>query len=119
MASGEQKAFRKAKRVLDAIAVKVYRLGDSPGMGSKVTSRYDPGVASALAAGGVPTVVRGTIGSADAVNPLATTTTGHSLPLDPCQVVIVTASASGEISPSGAGSAPAALSEQARRLPEP
>ena len=36
MASGEQKAFRKAKRVLDAIAVKVYRLGDSPGMGSKV-----------------------------------------------------------------------------------
>jgi len=36
MASGEQKAFRKAKPVLDAIAVKVYRLGDSPGMGSKV-----------------------------------------------------------------------------------
>ena len=36
MASGEQKAFRKAKAVLDAIAVKVYRLGDTPGMGSKV-----------------------------------------------------------------------------------
>ena len=36
MASGEPKAFRKAKRVLDAIAIKVYRLGDEPGMGSKV-----------------------------------------------------------------------------------
>lgn len=36
MASGEQKAFRKAKPVLDAIAAKVYRLGDAPGMGSKV-----------------------------------------------------------------------------------
>jgi len=37
------------------------------GMGSKVTSRYDPGVVAALAAGGMPTVVRGAIGSADAV----------------------------------------------------
>jgi 3-hydroxyisobutyrate dehydrogenase len=36
MASGDPKAFRKAKAVLDAIAVKVYRLGDTPGMGSKV-----------------------------------------------------------------------------------
>ncbi len=36
MASGDQKAFRKAKPVLDAIAAKVYRLGDACGMGSKV-----------------------------------------------------------------------------------
>lgn len=36
MASGAQSAFRKAKPVLDAIAAKVYRLGDSAGMGSKV-----------------------------------------------------------------------------------
>jgi putative dehydrogenase len=36
MASGDPKAFRKAKSVLDAIAAKVYRLGDSCGMGSKV-----------------------------------------------------------------------------------
>ena len=36
MASGEQKAFRKSRAILDAIAAKVYRLGDTPGMGSKV-----------------------------------------------------------------------------------
>ncbi|MGD8788760.1 MAG: NAD(P)-binding domain-containing protein [Burkholderiales bacterium] len=36
MASGEARAFRKAKPVLDAIAAKVYRLGDTCGMGSKV-----------------------------------------------------------------------------------
>ncbi len=36
MASGAQKAFRTAKPVLDAIAAKVYRLGDTCGMGSKV-----------------------------------------------------------------------------------
>jgi 3-hydroxyisobutyrate dehydrogenase len=36
MASGDAHAFRKAKPVLDAIAAKVYRLGDSAGMGSKV-----------------------------------------------------------------------------------
>ncbi len=36
MASGAQKAFRTAKPVLDAIAAKVYRLGDNCGMGSKV-----------------------------------------------------------------------------------
>jgi len=36
MASGDPKAFRKAKSVLDAIAAKVYRLGDTCGMGSKV-----------------------------------------------------------------------------------
>ena len=36
MASGAQSAFRKSKRVLDAIAAKVYRLGDTAGMGSKV-----------------------------------------------------------------------------------
>ena len=36
MASGTPSAFRKAKRVLDAIAVKVYRLGDEAGTGSKV-----------------------------------------------------------------------------------
>jgi 3-hydroxyisobutyrate dehydrogenase len=36
MASGTQSAFRKAKPVLDAIAAKVYRLGDEAGMGSKV-----------------------------------------------------------------------------------
>lgn len=36
MASGAHSAFRKAKLVLDAIAAKVYRLGDSPGAGSKV-----------------------------------------------------------------------------------
>lgn len=36
MASGVPSAFRKAKPVLDAIAAKVYRLGDTAGMGSKV-----------------------------------------------------------------------------------
>ncbi len=36
MASGDARAFRKAKAVLDAIAAKVYRLGDTCGMGSKV-----------------------------------------------------------------------------------
>ena len=36
MASGAPNGFRKAKPVLDAIAAKVYRLGDTPGMGSKV-----------------------------------------------------------------------------------
>ena len=36
MASGEDAAFRKAKPLLDAIAAKVYRLGDKPGQGSKV-----------------------------------------------------------------------------------
>lgn len=36
MASGESSAFRKADAVLKAIAAKVYRLGDAPGMGSKV-----------------------------------------------------------------------------------
>ncbi len=36
MASGTPAAFDKAKPVLDAIAAKVYRLGNSPGMGSKV-----------------------------------------------------------------------------------
>ena len=36
MASGTNDAFRKADAVLGAIAAKVYRLGDTPGMGSKV-----------------------------------------------------------------------------------
>jgi L-threonate 2-dehydrogenase len=36
MASGSADAFKKADRVLSAIATKVYRLGDTPGMGSKV-----------------------------------------------------------------------------------
>lgn len=36
MASGSPDAFDKAAEVLDAIAEKVYRLGDSAGMGSKV-----------------------------------------------------------------------------------
>jgi 3-hydroxyisobutyrate dehydrogenase len=36
MASGAKEAFRKADAVLGAIAAKVYRLGDAPGMGSKV-----------------------------------------------------------------------------------
>lgn len=36
MASGDPAAFTKAQSVLDAIAAKVYRLGDAPGMGSKV-----------------------------------------------------------------------------------
>ncbi len=36
MASGVPGAFRKTKSVLDAIATKVYRLGDATGMGSKV-----------------------------------------------------------------------------------
>ena len=36
MASGVPSAFRKAKPVLDAIAAKVYRLGDEIGTGSKV-----------------------------------------------------------------------------------
>ena len=36
MGSGAPEAFAKAQAVLDAIAVKVYRLGDVPGPGSKV-----------------------------------------------------------------------------------
>ncbi|HZP94665.1 MAG TPA: L-threonate dehydrogenase [Burkholderiales bacterium] len=36
MASGSRDAFKKADAVLAAIATKVYRLGDEPGMGSKV-----------------------------------------------------------------------------------
>lgn len=36
MASGAREAFARAEAVLDAIAAKVYRLGDVPGMGSKV-----------------------------------------------------------------------------------
>jgi len=36
MSSGGRPAYRQAQPVLDAIAVKVYRLGDEPGMGSKV-----------------------------------------------------------------------------------
>jgi L-threonate 2-dehydrogenase len=36
MASGTREAFSAAQLVLDAIAGKVYRLGDAPGMGSKV-----------------------------------------------------------------------------------
>ncbi len=36
MASGDKAAFRKADTVLKAISAKVYRLGDTPGMGSKV-----------------------------------------------------------------------------------
>ena len=36
MSSGTKNAFRQAQPVLDAIAVKVYRLGEQPGMGSKV-----------------------------------------------------------------------------------
>jgi putative dehydrogenase len=36
MGSGSAAAFRQAKPVLDVIAAKVYRLGEAPGMGSKV-----------------------------------------------------------------------------------
>lgn len=36
MASASEAAFARAEAVLDAIAIKVYRLGDSPGTGSKV-----------------------------------------------------------------------------------
>jgi 3-hydroxyisobutyrate dehydrogenase len=36
MASGSKEAFRKADPALSAIAAKVYRLGEAPGMGSKV-----------------------------------------------------------------------------------
>jgi 3-hydroxyisobutyrate dehydrogenase len=36
MASGAREAFSTAQPVLDAISAKVYRLGDAPGMGSKV-----------------------------------------------------------------------------------
>jgi L-threonate 2-dehydrogenase len=36
MASGSRAAFRRAQPVLDAVAVKVYRLGEHAGMGSKV-----------------------------------------------------------------------------------
>jgi 3-hydroxyisobutyrate dehydrogenase len=36
MASGTPAAFHEARAVLDAIATKVYRLGDEPGTGSKV-----------------------------------------------------------------------------------
>jgi 3-hydroxyisobutyrate dehydrogenase len=36
MASGNKEAFRKANGALSAISAKVYRLGDTPGMGSKV-----------------------------------------------------------------------------------
>ena len=36
MASGSKEAFRKADKVLSAIAAKIYQLGDTPGMGSKV-----------------------------------------------------------------------------------
>ncbi len=36
MGSGSATAFRLARSVLDAIAAKVYRLGEAPGMGSKV-----------------------------------------------------------------------------------
>src|SRR5260370_2481895 len=36
MASGTKEAFRKADAVLDAIAAKVHRLRDAPGIGSKV-----------------------------------------------------------------------------------
>jgi putative dehydrogenase len=36
MASGNKVAFRYAQQALDAIAAKVYRLGEHPGMGSKV-----------------------------------------------------------------------------------
>src|SRR5688572_12421469 len=36
MASGPREAFAAAQPVLDVISAKVYRLGDAPGMGSKV-----------------------------------------------------------------------------------
>ena len=36
MASGTRESFTRAEAVLEAIAAKVYRLGDAPGMGSKV-----------------------------------------------------------------------------------
>jgi len=36
MASGSRESFTRAEAVLEAIAAKVYRLGDAPGMGSKV-----------------------------------------------------------------------------------
>jgi 3-hydroxyisobutyrate dehydrogenase len=36
MASGTREAFARAQPVLDAVAAKIYRLGDAPGMGSKV-----------------------------------------------------------------------------------
>ena len=36
MASGAREAFTRAEAALSAIAAKVYRLGDTPGMGSKV-----------------------------------------------------------------------------------
>jgi len=36
MASGTRESFTRAESVLEAIAAKVYRLGDTPGMGSKV-----------------------------------------------------------------------------------
>ena len=36
MASGSPNAFERARHVLDAIAEKVYRLGDEPGIGASV-----------------------------------------------------------------------------------
>ena len=36
MASGAREAFTRAEPVLSVIAAKVYRLGDAPGIGSKV-----------------------------------------------------------------------------------
>lgn len=36
MASGAPQAFEKAKNLLDAVAAKVYRLGDTPGIGAAV-----------------------------------------------------------------------------------
>lgn len=52
MASGQPEVFNKAQRVLDAMAAKVYRLGDTPGVGSsmKLVNQLLAGVHIATAA---------------------------------------------------------------------
>lgn len=52
MASGSPAAFEKTQRVLDAIAAKVYRLGDEPGIGAsmKMINQHLAGIHIAAAA---------------------------------------------------------------------